>query len=93
MQSVWLNIFYCGVISGGVGYTLQMIGQRMSDPTTAGLLLSCESLFGAISGALILHEQMTARELLGAAIMFLAIILVQLPIRSVIARDSNQVNE
>ena len=79
LLSVGTEILYCGVLSGGAGYTLQMIGQGMSDPVIAGLLLSCESVFGAIGGALVLHERMTPKELAGAMIMFIAIILVQLP--------------
>ena len=79
IMSVGTEILYCGIMSGGAGYTLQMIGQGMTDPTSAGLLLSCESVFGALGGALLLHERMTPKELIGAVIMFIAIILVQLP--------------
>ena len=72
-------IVYCGVVSGGVGYTLQMVAQRMTDPTVASLLMSLESVFAALAGALLLHERMSARELLGSVILFAAIVLVQLP--------------
>ena len=75
-----IPILYCGVISGGVGYTLQMIGQKMTTPTVASLLMSLESVFAALAGALILHESMTAKELIGCVIMFIAIILVQIPL-------------
>ena len=75
-----IPILYCGVISGGVGYTLQMIGQKMTTPTVASLLMSLESVFAALAGALILHESMSAKELIGCVIMFIAIILVQIPL-------------
>ena len=73
------EVLYCGLVSGGVGYTLQMIGQGKTDPTSAGLLLSFESVFGAVGGALFLDERMSTKELIGAIVMFVAIILVQLP--------------
>lgn len=72
-------ILYCGLISGGAGYTMQIAAQRYTDPTTASLLLSLESVFAALSGALILGERVRGRELLGCFIIFAAIVLVQLP--------------
>ena len=79
IRSAAVPILYCGVISGGVGYTLQMVAQRITEPTVASLLMSFEAVFAALSGALLLHERMSARELIGCIIMFAAIILVQLP--------------
>ena len=61
-----------------MGYTLQIVGQRYAEPTTAALLMSTEAIFAAILGALILKEAMSAKEILGAAIIFSAIILGQL---------------
>ena len=78
--SAAVPILYCGLISGGVGYTLQIVAQRYTDPTIASLLMSLESVFAAIGGALILGERMSGRELTGCAVMFAAIILVQLPL-------------
>ena len=72
-------ILYCGIMSGGAGYTLQMIAQKYTEPTIASLLMSLESVFAVIGGAILLHEHMTSRELLGCVVMFTAIILVQLP--------------
>lgn len=72
-------ILYCGIMSGGVGYTLQIIAQKRTDPTSASLIMSLESVFAALSGALLLNEQMSIPEILGCIIMFAAIILVQLP--------------
>ena len=79
LRAAAVPILYCGIMSGGVGYTLQMVAQRCTDPTVASLLMSLESVFAVLGGALLLHERMSGRELLGCAIMFAAIVLVQLP--------------
>lgn len=75
----WLPILYAGVMSCGVAYTLQIIGQKNMDPTVASLILSLESVFSVLAGWLILNQRLTVRELGGCALMFLAIILAQLP--------------
>ncbi|MDO5331406.1 MAG: DMT family transporter, partial [Bacillota bacterium] len=83
-SAIWdarVAIIYCGVFSGGVGYTLQILGQKYAEPTSASLAMSLESVFAAIGGWLILNEVMSGKELLGAGLMFLAIILVQIKIR------------
>ena len=83
LHQLWvaaLPILYCGLVSGGIGYTLQMIAQKMTDPTTASLIMSLESVFAALSGTIFIHETMQAKEIAGCIVMFLAIILVQLPI-------------
>lgn len=72
-------ILYTGVLSGGVGYTLQILAQKDGDPAVVSLLLSLESLFAAVSGAIVLHERLSAREYLGCALMLCAVVLVQLP--------------
>lgn len=77
--SAAVPILYCGIMSGGVGYTLQIIAQGFTNPTIASLLMSLESVFAVVGGALILNEKMTLQETLGCVIMFAAIILVQLP--------------
>jgi drug/metabolite transporter (DMT)-like permease len=76
--SAAIPILYCGIISGGAGYTLQIVAQKFTDPTIASLLMSLESVFAVIAGALILGERMATRELIGCVIMFAAIILVQI---------------
>ena len=76
--SAAIPILYCGIISGGVGYTLQIIAQKYTDPTIASLLMSLESVFAVIAGAVLLGERMSLRELLGCIVMFTAIVLVQL---------------
>lgn len=77
--SCWVPILYAGVLSCGVAYTLQIVAQKNTDPAVASLLLSLESVFAAISGVIILHEHIAARELTGCVIMFAAIIIAQLP--------------
>ena len=75
----WLPILYAGVMSCGVAYTLQIIGQKNMDPTVASLILSLESVFSVLAGWVILNQKLSLREFLGCALMFLAIILAQLP--------------
>ena len=73
-----LPILYVGVFSSGVGYTLQILAQKDSNPTVVTILLSLESVFAVIAGAIILKQQMTAREYIGCAVMFAAVILAQI---------------
>ena len=80
LASAALPIVYCGIISGGIGYTLQIVAQKFTDPTIASLLLSLESVFAVLAGALFLSERMSPRELFGCVVMFIAIILVQIPL-------------
>ncbi len=75
----WLPIVYAGALSSGVGYTFQIIGQKGMNPTVASLILSLESVISVLAGWLLLHQALTARELAGCALVFAAIILVQLP--------------
>ncbi len=79
--SCFWQIAYVGVFSSGVAYTLQIIAQKNSNPTVISLLLSLESVFAVLGGAIILGEVMSIREYIGCAIMFCAVILAQLPER------------
>lgn len=82
LQSIcdaWLPILYAGAMSCGVAYTLQIVGQKGMNPTVASLILSLESVISLLAGWLILGQKLSLRELLGCAIVFIAIILVQLP--------------
>ncbi len=72
-------LLYSGIMSCGVAYTLQIIGQKYAEPTSASIIMSLESVFAAISGWIILGEKMTLAQISGCAFMFLAIVLVQLP--------------
>ena len=73
-----LSLLFLGVFSSGIAYTLQVLGQRNLNPGVASILLSLESVFGAIGGALIFGESMTKREIIGSAIVFSAVILSQI---------------
>lgn len=79
--AAWLPILYAGVLSSGVGYTFQIIGQKGMNPTAASLILSLESVISVLAGWLLLHQVLTAREVAGCVLAFAAIILVQLPER------------
>ncbi|MBO5474330.1 MAG: DMT family transporter [Lachnospiraceae bacterium] len=74
----WLPILYAGILSCGVGYTLQVIGQEGINPTIASLLLSLESVFSVLAGMVILHETMSGKELLGCVLVFAAVLFAQL---------------
>lgn len=76
----WLPILYAGVLSCGVGYTLQIIGQEGLNPTIASLIMSLEAVFSAIFGWIILKQRLDIKEMTGCGLIFLAIILAQLPI-------------
>ena len=73
-----LPLLYVGVLSSGVAYTLQIMGQRLTTPAVASLIMSGEAIFALVGGMLILGERMTGREALGSALMFIAIIGAQL---------------
>ena len=73
-----IPILYAGILSGAVGYTLQIIGQRDVNPTVASLLMCLESVFAVLTGAVLLGERMTGREIAGCVLMFAAVILAQL---------------
>lgn len=81
-------IFYAGAISGGVGYTLQIIGQQYAEPVSATLLMSLESVFSMVGGFLILRQMPTPRELMGCGLILLAVVLVQLPERHPIGKKT-----
>jgi drug/metabolite transporter (DMT)-like permease len=72
-------ILYAGVLSCGVAYTLQIVGQKNMNPTVASLILSLESCISVLAGWLILGEALSGRELFGCVLMFAAIILAQIP--------------
>ncbi len=82
LTSAAVPILYCGVMSGAIGYTLQIVAQKYTDPTIASLLMSMESVFAVLAGVIILNEQMTSREFAGCVVMFVAIVLVQIPVNN-----------
>lgn len=77
-----VTLLYTGILSCGVAYTLQIVGQKGLNPTVASLILSLEAVISVLAAWLILQQGMTAREMLGAGLMFVAIILAQLPERT-----------
>ena len=78
IREAMIPILYAGVMSGAVGYTLQVLGQRDTDPTVASILMCLESVFAVLTGVVILGEKMTVRETVGCILMFSAVILAQL---------------
>jgi len=83
LNAIWdarITILYAGVLSSGVAYTLQILGQRYTTPTVATLIMSLESVFAALSGWVILNESLSGRELLGCIVVFTAVILAQIPL-------------
>lgn len=75
----WFPILYCGVLSCGVAYTFQTLGQRDAEPAIASLILSLESVFAVICGVLFASESLTGYEILGCVVIFAAVVLSQLP--------------
>ncbi len=82
IMTAWFPILYAGVISCGIAYTFQVLGQKEATPTIAALILCLESVFGVLAGAVLLHETMTMREILGCIIMFAAVVISNLPEKS-----------
>ncbi len=83
IQSAGIPILYGGLMSVGVAYTCQILGQKDADPTFASIVFSTESVFSAIGGAIILHEIMSGRGYLGCVLIFIGIILSQLDIPTI----------
>ena len=81
MVEGWAPLLYAGVLSCGVAYTLQIIGQKNVNPAVASLILSLESCFSVLAGWMVLGEKLSVRESVGCVLMFAAIILAQLPDR------------
>ena len=82
MLACWTSILYVAVCSGAIGYTLQMVGQKYADPTLASLLMCLESVFAALGGWVLLGQALSARELIGCALMLAASVIAQLPERA-----------
>ncbi len=79
VAAAWLPILYAGVMSCGVAYTLQIVGQKGMNPTISALILSLESSISVLAGWLLLGQKLSGRELLGCFVMMAAIVLAQLP--------------
>lgn len=79
--SCWLPLLFAGVLSMGVAYSLQIVGQKDLEPTTASLIMSLESVFAALGGWWLLNERMSVNELIGCGLVFAAVVISQLPER------------
>ena len=80
--AAWGPVLDAGVLSCGVAYTLQIIGQNGLNPTVASLLMSLESVFSVLAGWVLLGQKLSGREILGCAVIFAAIVLAQIPVES-----------
>ena len=78
------SILYLGICSSGIAYTLQIVGQKNVNPAVASVILSLESVFGVLGGAIFMGESMSPREYIGCAIVFLAVVLSQIDVVSII---------
>lgn len=72
------SLIYVGVVSAGIGYTLQSVGQRFTDPLSASLIMSLESVIGMIGGVIVLQETHSVAEMCGCMLVFIAVVLSQL---------------
>jgi len=77
IKSAIIPLLYSGIMSCGVAYTFQIIGQKYTESTVASLIMCMESVFGVLSAAVVLHEMLSGREILGCCIMFAAILCSQ----------------
>lgn len=75
----WFTLLYAGIMSCGVAFTLQVLGQKETEPTIASMILCLESVFALVAGMLLLGEMMSLREIIGCVIMFAAIVVANLP--------------
>lgn len=79
VTAAWLPLCYTGILSSGVAYTLQILGQKRTPPAVASILMSLESVFAVLAGAVILLQWPTPREAVGCVLMFAAVIVAQIP--------------
>lgn len=92
-SEVWHSIgavIFLGIGSSGVAYTLQIVGQKGVNPAVASVILSLESVFGVIGSAIFLKQTLTAREYIGAAIVFVAVILSELDVKALIKNKKSE---
>ena len=79
LDQAWLTILYAGIMSCGIAYTLQILGQKYVNVILASIILSMESVFSVFAGWLLLGEQLSLREIGGCVLVFAAILLAQMP--------------
>ena len=91
LAGAWESLLYTGILSCGVGYTFQILGQRSTDPTVASIIMCMESVFAVLFGWLLLKESLSPRELLGCTLMFAAILISQLPEKKAISSPEAEI--
>ena len=79
IKSAAIPILYAGIMSSGVAYTLQIIGQKYTKPSVTAIVLSLESVFAALAGWVLLSEHLSPREIAGCVLVFVAVIMAQIP--------------
>ncbi len=84
-KEVMIPLLYAAVISSGLGFTFQTIGQEGVNPTVASLILSMESVFSVLAGWIILNQALSLKELIGCLLIFVAIIIAQIPVENIIS--------
>ncbi len=91
IQAAGIAILYTGVLSSGVGFTLQIVAQKNLPPTITSLIMSMESGVSAIAGVIFLHEALTSREIVGCIIMIIAVLMAQLDFPAVKSKSARKV--
>lgn len=81
IRGSWWGMCYAGFLSMGAAYTLQILGQKNMEPTLASLIMSLESVVAVLCGVLFLHEQLTQWETIGCILVFIAVVLAQIPVK------------
>ncbi len=89
VKAAMIPILYTGILSSGVAYTFQILGQQQLEPTIASMIMSLESAFSLLAGYVLLGQKLSEKELLGCVFMFVAVILSQLPIPNKITVKKN----
>ena len=80
--NAYIPVLYAGIVSSGIGYTLQIVAQKDTEPVIASLLMSLESVFAVLGGWVILHQVLSFKEFIGCVLVFCAIIIAQIPEKS-----------
>ena len=93
MIDVLPSLLFLGILSSGVAYTFQIVGQKDADPTAAAIILSMESVFGVIGAAIILKERMSGREYIGCGVVLLAVLFSQIDVFSLIKKTIKSIND
>tara|TARA_B100001123_G_scaffold1850_1_gene2572 strand:- start:233 stop:1117 length:885 start_codon:yes stop_codon:yes gene_type:complete len=74
----WFEILYTGILSAGIGYTLQIIAQHKASPTPAAIILSMEAVFAALAGWILINQTLDTNKILGCIAIFTGVIIVQI---------------